>query len=174
MIYLIVFMLPLLINAQILITDLSDGINDQGISIKYIDGAKEPFKGFAFNYYPNGNKELKGSYNRGLKDGKWIWWYPNGEKYNVGYYVKSMEDSIWEWWFSNGQLMKRGKYKNGKKEGRWSEWYENGKLASSFGYMDDKPNGKCLKKYKNGFASGPDSKKSKINKNMVKNIEKKT
>ena len=130
MIYLLVFMSPLLINAQILITELSDGINDQGISIKYIDGAKEPFKGFAFNYYPNGNKELKGSYNRGLKDGKWIWWYPNGEKYKVGYYVKSMEDSIWEWWFSNGQLMKRGKYKNGKKEGRWSEWYENGKLAN--------------------------------------------
>ena len=45
MIYLLVFMSPLLINAQILITELSDGINDQGISIKYIDGAKEPFKG---------------------------------------------------------------------------------------------------------------------------------
>ena len=102
-----------------------------------ISHIKEPFKGYAFNYYPNGNKELKGSYNRGLKDGKWTWWYPNGEKYKVGYYVKSMEDSIWEWWFSNGQLMKRGKYKNGKKEGRWSEWYENGKLASSFGYMDE-------------------------------------
>ena len=80
-------MSPLLINAQILITDLSDGINDQGISIKYIDGAKEPFKGFAFNYYPNGNKELKGSYIRGLKDGKWTWWYPNGDKYKVGYYL---------------------------------------------------------------------------------------
>ena len=42
MIYLLVFMSPLLINAQILITELSDGINDQGISIKYIDetGAK--------------------------------------------------------------------------------------------------------------------------------------
>ena len=52
MIYLLLLMSPLLINAQILITELSDGINDQGISIKYIDGAKEPFKGFAFNYYP--------------------------------------------------------------------------------------------------------------------------
>ena len=37
MIYLLVFMSPLLINAQILITELSDGINDQGVSIKYID-----------------------------------------------------------------------------------------------------------------------------------------
>ena len=147
MFYLVIFIFPILINSQVLDTDLSDGLNAEGVSIKYLEGSSEPFKGHVFNYYPNGNRELKGNYSRGLKEGKWVWWYPNGEKNKTGYYVRSLEDSIWQWWFKNGQLMKRGKYKKGKKEGRWSEWYEDGALANSFGYIDDKPNGKCLKKY---------------------------
>ena len=80
MLYLVIFVFPILINSQVLDTDLSDGLNAEGVSIKYLEGSSEPFKGHVFNYYPNGNRELKGNYSRGLKKGKWVWWYPDGEK----------------------------------------------------------------------------------------------
>ena len=80
MFYLVIFIFPILINSQVLDTDLSNGLNAEGVSIKYLEGSSEPFKGNVFNYYPNGNRELKGNYLRGLKEGKWVWWYPNGEK----------------------------------------------------------------------------------------------
>ena len=61
MFYLAFFLLPNLINSQVLVTDLSDGLNPKGLTIKYLEGSSEPFEGNVFNYYPNGNKELNGN-----------------------------------------------------------------------------------------------------------------
>ena len=139
-----------LVNAQILVSDLVDAVNSDGILIKYLKDASVPYSGRVYNNYPNGNRELQGNYLRGLKEGKWVWWHTNGNKHKVGYYTQSIEDSLWQWWFANGQLKKRGKYLESAKGGRWIEWYDNGVLYKSYPYSNNELNGKYIEKYKNG------------------------
>ena len=109
--YFIIFgIFPILISAQVLVTELVSAVNPDGRLIKHLDKDSVPYTGEVFNYYNNGVKELKGNYNRGLKEGKWVWWHTNGKRHKVGYYKNSVEDSLWQWWFSKGQLKTRGEY----------------------------------------------------------------
>ena len=96
MLYLILAFLPIIINGQVLTSDLSDVLNSNGSLIKYLKEESIPFNGNVFNYYPNGQKELQGIYDKGMKNGRWVWWYPNGKKHKIGFYVNSIEDNIWQ------------------------------------------------------------------------------
>jgi antitoxin component YwqK of YwqJK toxin-antitoxin module len=73
MLYLILAFSPLLLYTQVLTSDLSDGLNSSGVLIKYLKVESVPFNGNVFNYYPNGKKELKGIYYKGLKDARWVY-----------------------------------------------------------------------------------------------------
>jgi hypothetical protein len=41
--------------------------------------------------WDQGYKNIDGNYNRGKKDGKWIWYHPNGKKYRVIEYDNGIE-----------------------------------------------------------------------------------
>ena len=84
MLFVVFGIFPILLNAQILVTDLVDAVNSDGILIKYLENESVPYTGKVYNYYRNGNKELKGNYVRGLKEGKWVWWHTSGNRHKVG------------------------------------------------------------------------------------------
>ncbi len=87
--YFIIFgIFPILISAQVLVTDLVDAVNPDGRLIKYLEKDSVPYTGKVFNYYNNGIKELKGNYNRGLKEGKWVGEFKKEKIWNAKLYDK--------------------------------------------------------------------------------------
>ena len=65
-----------------------DGISDSTLT-------NEPYDGAVIKFFSNGQRDYKGSFKNGKKEGIW-----------VGYYL-------------DGQLRFKGRYKNGKRHGRW-------------------------------------------------------
>ena len=58
--YFIIFgIFPILISAQVLVTELVGAVNPDGRLIKHLDKDSVPYTGEVFNYYNNGVKELK-------------------------------------------------------------------------------------------------------------------
>lgn len=92
----------------------------------------EPIKhGLLVTFYPNGQREFEGNYDRGRRSGTFVWWYPNGQQKTVGQFNNDHEDGTWTWWHENGMKMSNGLYVDGKKKkDEWSFWNEQGKLVS--------------------------------------------
>ena len=56
MLFVVFGIFPILLNAQILVTDLVDAVNPDGVLIKYLQNESVPYTGKVYNYYHNGNK----------------------------------------------------------------------------------------------------------------------
>lgn len=92
--------------------------------------ATEPIRhGLAITFYPNGQRESEGSYERGRRTGTFAWWYSNGQQKTVGEYGGDKEDGEWTWWHENGMKQASGFYADGRKVQEWSLWSNEGKLV---------------------------------------------
>ena len=82
-------LLIVLINgalSQVDINRLTDRVDLDGTSRKYLLNEIEPYTGEVFYRYNNGEYEFKGSMLDGLQDGHWIWYFENGQKEQEGYF----------------------------------------------------------------------------------------
>jgi antitoxin component YwqK of YwqJK toxin-antitoxin module len=84
-------------------------------------------------YYPNGQKEIEGGYDKeGKKTGLWTSWYPSGK------------------------VSKEENYLADKKNGRQRDFYESGKPNFESNYKNNIPDGDWI------FYDGQGNKKSRI------------
>ncbi|MEZ6152689.1 MAG: hypothetical protein R3C09_21530 [Pirellulaceae bacterium] len=92
--------------------------------------ATEPIRhGLAITFYPNGQRESEGNYDRGRRTGTFAWWYSNGQQKTVGEYGGDKEDGEWTWWHENGMKQASGFYADGRRVQEWSLWSNDGKLV---------------------------------------------
>ena len=122
----------------------SCGSSDTEVASKYPNG--KPMKEFKIawegdnklvvgeiRYYPNGQKEIEGAYDKeGKKTGKWTSWY------------------------ASGKISKEENYLADKKHGRQIDYYESGKPNFESNYKNNIPDGDWI------FYDGQGNKKSRI------------
>jgi uncharacterized protein len=127
----------------------------------YEDGLKQ---GKWMFYYPDGNLELEGYYNRDKPDREWTWLFPSGTKKREEVYLDGKREGayaeydsvgntilkgeyfdgvrIGEWYYSVGDITEKGAYEFGDKNGEWKHYYnENNKLRFTGSYRKGEPDG---------------------------------
>ncbi len=78
-------------------------------------------------YYDNGNIEERGTYEFGLKVGRWEKFFKNGKQEHFGSYSSDKKIGIWVYLYPNGNKVAEEKYdENGKLINR-TTFYPNGK-----------------------------------------------
>ncbi|MFK7734954.1 MAG: toxin-antitoxin system YwqK family antitoxin [Pirellulaceae bacterium] len=85
--------------------------------------------GRAVTFFPNGQRESEGQYEKGKRTGVFVWWYPNGQQKTVGQYESDKEDGRWDWWHENGMREATGNFASGIKVEQWSVWNPEGRLV---------------------------------------------
>ncbi|MBI5217911.1 MAG: toxin-antitoxin system YwqK family antitoxin [Bacteroidia bacterium] len=87
----------------------------------YYNGA--PYSGPCFENYPSGAKGVEGAYEKGKKDGAWIWYYENGAKKRETNYNSGKMNGLSIIWYKNGQKRSEIVYEMGQnvKQLRWDE-----------------------------------------------------
>ena len=77
--------------------------------------------------YQSGEKELKGNFKNGKKEGLWTEWYRNGQKSFEGTYKDGKSDGLGTEWFENGQKKYEGTIKDDELISK-NEWNEDGSV----------------------------------------------
>ena len=90
--------------SQVDINRLTDRVDLDGTSRKYLLNEIEPYNGEVFYRYNNGEYEFKGRMLDGLQDGHWIWNYENGQREQEGIFKDYSQDGLWQWWYPNAQI----------------------------------------------------------------------
>lgn len=80
-------------------------------------------------YYPNGRKQMQGSYRNEKRHGVWTYYYDNGNKWSQTTYRDGESHGPVTTWYESGQKRYEGHYRNGEKSGTWHFWTESGELA---------------------------------------------
>ena len=89
-----------------------------------------PYTGRAFSLYPyTGQKQYKGSFREGRRDGLHTYWYPNGQKQQEVNYKNGEMDGLQLFWHDNGQKQREANYKDGV-EISAKFWNNKGELIS--------------------------------------------
>lgn len=84
--------------------------------------------GRAVTFYPNGQRESEGQYEKGLRQGTFVWWYSNGQQKTVGDYKDDETEGRWTWWHENGMREARGEFLNGIRKTSLLVWDKGGRL----------------------------------------------
>ena len=87
-----------------------------------------------FKLYWKNRIQVEGSFNKGIKDGKWTRYFSDGTPAIKAYYKNNKKDSIWTYYRTNGKILSKIQFKNGKKKGNWKGYYPDGKIASEIAY----------------------------------------
>lgn len=131
-------------DSEIPFTGTAFMVSDQTGSItqqtNYIDGLAW---GKYYEWWPNGEKKVNGTYRFDLMFGRWKFFYENGKIASAGSYNnggghdprnklgKVPRDGInglWTYWNENGRKVEEGYYnKNGNEKGNWAFWDIDGK-----------------------------------------------
>ena len=80
-------------------------------------------------YNEKGKKTQEGSFNEGLKNGKWIAYFEDG-KLTEGEYKDGKKDGTWTSWWDYDKTRKemQGSYKSGKMVDKWYFYNNKGNL----------------------------------------------
>ncbi|MCA9173044.1 MAG: toxin-antitoxin system YwqK family antitoxin [Planctomycetales bacterium] len=89
------------------------------------EGTKE---GEWVRYYPNGQKQMVGVFQRDKPIGQFTWWYESGQRALTGVYEEGDKVGQWTWWHDNGMKRSQGNYREGNPAGLWASWDEQGTL----------------------------------------------
>lgn len=81
-------------------------------------------------YFPNGQLQMQGTYDRGLPVGQFVWYHANGQKQIAGQYESGTRTDQWVWWHENGMKSQQGRYIDDQPQGMWAWWDEKGALKS--------------------------------------------
>jgi len=106
----------------------------------YVDGLAW---GKYYEWWPNGEQKVNGTYRYDLMFGRWKFFYEDGKIANVGSYKngnghdprrllkkvpKEGINGLWTYWNKNGRKVEEGYYdNNGNEKGNWAFWDLNGK-----------------------------------------------
>ena len=66
--------------------------------------------------------------NNGTYDGVWKYYYPSGQMQSQGKYEKGSKNGFWTYYYASGKIQQTGKYKNQIPSGEWKWYYENGAI----------------------------------------------
>ena len=114
-------------------------VSDQTGSIiqqtNYIDGLAW---GKYYEWWPNGEQKVNGTYRFDLMFGRWKFFYENGKiasagsynngsghdpRYKLGKVPRDGINGLWTYWNEDGRKVEEGYYnKNGNEKGNWAFW----------------------------------------------------
>lgn len=72
------------------------------------------FDSTVFDHYINGSIEMTGRYNKGAKDGSFIYYYPDNSLRLISSYKKNSRTDVWTTFFPDGKVHKSVSYSDGK------------------------------------------------------------
>lgn len=79
-------------------------------------------------WYKNGQPQMRGQFENGLREGIFVGWHSNGQKDVVGRFEKDQRVGKWTWWHPNGFKRVEGQFDAGIQVGEWTWWNENGTI----------------------------------------------
>lgn len=95
----------------------------------------------------------RGSYQRGDKEGHWIFYDADGRKDCEGNYVGGFEDGVWTFFHPNLKPRAQGNLNGWNRLGPWGFWDEEGRPISEEAYLErypDRSDGTCFPKRGDG------------------------
>ena len=107
---------------------------DNGIKKSVIQVKEGQISGEAKYYYTTGQLMETGSFDKGLKSGKWIRYNESGIMIGLASYSVGKKDGTWIVWDDGGKKRFEMTYKNGEKTGVWNQWDEKGDLLATKDY----------------------------------------
>lgn len=114
-------------------------IYEEGIRTAY--GAVDSIRnriGIWTEYHNTGEFRGKGMYADDKRTGDWIFYYPNGQIEQRGKYdKKGRAQGEWKWFYENGSLMREESYLDNLRDGLMTEYTEDGKVITKGDYIDD-------------------------------------
>jgi uncharacterized protein len=90
-----------------------------------------------YDYYNTGIIKSKGTVEKKMKEGTWMYYFENGMIEREVNYQNNIYDGPFKRWFKNGNLAIECVYMKGKLNGIWKEYYENGKLKETGEYINN-------------------------------------
>jgi antitoxin component YwqK of YwqJK toxin-antitoxin module len=155
-------------NGQIITYYISGSLKE---SFTFQDGLKTgPFE----ERTANGVVSVAGAFDRGKKDGPWVFYRFDGvlekrvgyeadslhgeylvmsnEKDTLthGFYLQGLKIKKWKWFTQDGQLDMDGYFQNGKQDSTWHYYFANGQLSYLANYQNDLRTGNWIYYYPNG------------------------
>jgi hypothetical protein len=106
----VLFMISLNLCAQ----DFSCGRLNEIDGKFYIDESNNLFTGTCISYYEKGIASVLKSYMYGELNGLYEVWYSNGQLMSKGTFLRGVPDGKWVEYDSSGQLIKTGIYNEGE------------------------------------------------------------
>ncbi len=122
-------------------TDMKDLTFRHGKAYQKNSGT--PFSGSVVSYFPQRRKNEKpkvyqsGSYNMGLKDGRWITYNWNGEKEDMPY-VNGRRQGMAKWYYTHDRLKREQRYSMNVKHGEGAYYDTSGRTLKKVYYDRDR------------------------------------
>lgn len=106
--------------------------------------------GYWMGYYPNGNINYKGFYEKGIKTSCWTTFEEDGCVYEKGTFLNNLRHGEWIQFMSTDQVWFRTNYKEGLEHGQSIVYHPNGLVKLFEIYDSGKKNGIYLEFFENG------------------------
>jgi antitoxin component YwqK of YwqJK toxin-antitoxin module len=97
--------------------------------------AGQPFSGFVFELFPNGDTASITSYLQGKEDGISKHWHVNKQLAETRYYNSGWKEGTHTGWWENGKIKYEYHFVNDEHEGTLTEWFSSGKVSRIFHYQ---------------------------------------
>src|SRR5258708_7032157 len=111
--------------------------------LMYKKGTNELFTGLRTEDFKDGQIAFRAPYEKGVMNGKTIFWHENGKKKTEGQTINGKKEGEWKSWFDSGNQSLVASYVNNEESGRYRQFYENGKLSTDCLKTRGKLNGSC-------------------------------
>jgi len=85
-----------------------------------VDG-QDARQGITVLWYPNGQTQRHGDFDRDMPVSTHTWWHANGNRQTQGDYRLGRMHGPWTWWHANGQELAKGEFHDGVPVGTW-QW----------------------------------------------------
>jgi antitoxin component YwqK of YwqJK toxin-antitoxin module len=108
-------------------------IDEKGL---YHNEDNELYTGTYIEFYPNGNKRIELSLNKGIIHGPVTLYFESGERNEIRSYSNGKMDGTWITWNQEGVKVAEANYRNGKKH-----WDDNGTLRFEMHYTNGEKTG---------------------------------
>lgn len=108
--------------------------NENNVKKSVIEVKGGQINGEAKYYYASGKLMETGTFEMGLKSGKWIRYNEAGIMIGLAAYKAGKKDGTWMVWDDSGKKRFEMAYKDGEKAGVWNQWDEKGDLLATKDY----------------------------------------
>lgn len=110
----------------------------------------EPFSGWQFGLYQNGDTAFINPYYNGKENGIAKAWYENKQLKEIRIYLQGRKTGIHKGWWPDGKPKFEYHFANDMYEGNVKEWNEAGLLYKNFNYRNGQENGMQQQYFSNG------------------------